>query len=328
MSNTPSRLEVFPDELFLHLFSYIPPIELYSGWTDLNRRLDAILRSVQISFELNDTNAVAIQTLNYFSLQIVYLRVRVSYEALSLSKFSHLRSLIIDTKLSTGQLRVIRPKVLPQLKRLTFSDWRIYEESFNTVCCNLDATSDSQTPWINICHLPTLPSCFLSCRYSLSHIHTMIFDRVHHSSILFILSIRTQLRRLKVTVARWTPDDALTVTLPPTSMCDHEHLVHLDITLNTCNKLDDLYPLLSHLPRLRYLRVACDSLTINDFARLALELNTRLPWLARFTCSFKQTYVENVAELHRLSPLFQRMRCEKVDWGGGWHYYCVTTGLV
>ncbi|CAF4486372.1 unnamed protein product [Rotaria sp. Silwood2] len=153
----------------------------------------------------------------------------------------------------------------------------------------------------------------------------MIFDRVTPCDIDLILSLQPTLRCLKVTIVRWMLDDTISKISIANTNYQHKHLIHLHTTMNTCNRLDDLYPLLSHLPCLHYLYVACDSLTIVDFKQLAFELVTRVPWLERFDCSFKQTYIEHIEKLHCMSPLFRRMKCRKVEWSGGWHYYCVTT---
>jgi hypothetical protein len=152
----------------------------------------------------------------------------------------------------------------------------------------------------------------------------MIYDRVTPYDIDLILSLQTTLRRLKVTIVRWTPDDRISKI----QNYQHKNLIHLDVTMNTCNKLDHLYPLLSHLPSLKYLHLACDSLTINDFTKLSFELNTRVPWLERFSCSFKQTLIDDIKILHSMNRLFRHMKCKKIEWSGGWYYHCVTTENV
>ncbi|CAF1283843.1 unnamed protein product [Adineta ricciae] len=325
MNSKPSRLEILPDELILDLFSYIPSIELYYTWYGLNRRLSAIIRSVKISFDLNDNTERTIHTLNYFSSQIVRLHIRNCFDNLDLRCFSNLRSLIIDTKLTSDQLHAIHPSALPHLKRLTFSEWWIDHEPLNSIIFTQHSSENQSMTWLKVYHIPTMPSYFLRHYQPLSYVHTMIFDRVHPCNINIILSVQTLLRRLKLTVVRWMPDDGLSKILPSVRQYQHTCLVHLDVTMNTWDKLDDLYPILSHLSCLEHLHVTCDSLTTNDFKRLAIELHTRVPTMKRFTCSFRQTYVENIKTVQCLSPLFRYMRCTKVQWEGGWHYYCVTT---
>jgi len=322
--NEPSRLEIFPDELFLDLFSYIPPIELYHVWNGLNHRLNAILHSVQISFDLIENTDDNNHVLNYFSQQIVYIHLRTSYKSFNLKQFSNLRSLIIDTKLSKEQFELIQPNILPYLQRLTFSDWWTDKELLNEIIFN-----KHQYSWLKVCHLPSIPNYFLINNISnLSHIQTMIFDRVTSCDVNLILSLQKTLRRLKVTIVPWMSDDKISKMSLYDQNYQHKYLIHFDITMNTCNKLDDLYPILSHLSSLRYLNIACDSLTMNDFKQLAFELNTRVPWLERLNCTFKQTYIDDMDKLHCMSPLFRHMKCKKIEWKGGWHYYCVMTGNI
>jgi hypothetical protein len=316
--NNSSRLEIFPDELFLDLFSYIPPTDLYHVWHGLNRRISAILRSVRISFDLTDNTAENIYALDYFSRQIVYIHLHISYNSFDFKQFPNLYSLIIDTKLTNEQLNSIQPNILPRLKRLTFSDWWKHEEPLNEIIFNQNSS------WLKLYHLPSMPNYFLSNPLNLSHINTMIFDRVTSYDIDLILSLQTTLRRLKVTVVRWIPDDKIAKT----QNYQHKHLIDLDITMNTCNKLDNLYPLLSRLLSLKYLCIACDGLTISDFQQLAFELHARVPRLEHFYCSFRQTFINDIKKLHCMNPLFRHMKCKKVEWNGGWYYYCITTANV
>lgn len=328
MTNTLSRLEIFPDELFLDLFSYIPPIDLYHVWNGLNRRLSAIIRSVRISFDLVENTDANTRALNYFSQQIVYIRLRLPYQSLDLRQFRNLHSLIVDTKLTKRQIDSIQPKNLPYLKRLAFSKWSNDEEILNEIIFNRNSSNEQIFQWLKVYHLPLIPNYYLINTSNLSHIQTMIFDRVTPWDIDLILALQPTLRRLKVTIVRWMSDDTISKIPPTGKNYQHKSLTHLDTTMNTCNRLDDLYPLLSHLSCLRSLYIACDSLTINDFKQLAFELVTRVPWLERFNCSFKQTYIENMENVHSMNPLFRHMKCRKVEWNGGWYYYCVATGNV
>jgi hypothetical protein len=324
--NEPSRLEIFPDELFLDLFSYISPIELYYIWNNLNHRLSAIIRSVRISFDFIENTIDNNRVLNYFSQQIIYIRLCISNELLDLKQFQNIRSLIIDTKLTKDQLNSIQPTILPYLQRLTFSEWWKDKEPLNEIIFNRENSHKRKCSWLKVCHLPSIPNYFLMNTSKLSYIQTMIFDRVTLFDINLILSLQTTLRRLKVTIVACISDEKISKISNYNQNYQHQHLIHFDITINTYNKLDDLYPLLSHLSSLRYLYIACDSLSMNDFKQLAFELNTRVPWLENFNCSFKQTFIQDMDKLHSMSPLFRHMICEKIEWKGGWHYYSVTKG--
>ncbi|CAF3303984.1 unnamed protein product [Rotaria socialis] len=325
MNYTISQLEIFPDELFLDLFSYISPIDLYYAWHGLNCRISAIIRSIQISFDLIENSNENIRALDYFSTQIVFLRLSVSNESLDFRKLPNLCSLIIDTKLTKKQLDSVQPSYLPHLKRLNFSKWSKNEEILNEIIFSRHSSNEQNIPWLKVYHLPKLPSYFLTNISQLSHIQTMIFDRVTSCDINLILHLQPTLCRLKVTVVRWMSEDMmLTVSLNNKNF-QHQYLIHLHATMNTCNRLDDLYVLLSYLPFLRSLYIACDNLTITDFEQLAYVIMTCTPQLNSFNCSFKQTCIEPIEKLHCMSPLFRHMKLRRVEWGGGWHYHCITT---
>lgn len=325
MNNKKPRLEIFPDELFLDLFSYIPPVDLFRVWCGLNRRISAIIRSIRISFDLNEYTDANIRALDYFSKQIVFLHLHISYRSLDLTKYSNLRSLIINTQLTIQQLNSIQPVYLPFLRRLAFSKWSNDDEIINDIIFNQDSSTVQAIPWLKVYHLPKIPNYFIGRTLALSHINTMIFDRVTPFDISLILYLQPTLRRLKITIVRWMFDDFMPKFFLHDKNFQHKNLHYLEITMNTCNRLDDLYPLLQHLPCLRSLYIACDSLTLSDFKRLAIELVTRTPYLRKFNCSFKQTYIESIEVLQNMSPLFRHMKCRKIEWTGGWHYYCVTT---
>ena len=324
--NQPSRLEILPDEIFLDLFSYIHPSELYHVWLGLNRRLSAIINSIRISFDLTENTIEYINALNYFSWQIIFMHLRVNSDLLDLRQYPNLRSLIVDKKLTRTQLEAIQPKFLPFLTRLTVCEQLKDDDILNDMIFNRVISTKQHCSWLKVYHLPSVPWYFTINTSSLSNIETMIFDNVKPCEINLILLFQPNLRRLRITIVHWMSQNPV---ISNDSLLNknyqHKHLIDFNATLNTRNKLDSLYPLLSHLPCLRYLNVACDSLGMSDFQRLASELNAKLPCLQRFNCSFKQTYINDMEKVHCLSPLFHRMKCKKIEWNGGWHYYCVTT---
>ena len=158
MNYTISQLEIFPDELFLDLFSYISPIDLYYVWHGLNRRISAIIRSIRISFDLIENSNETIRSLDYFSKQIVFLRSSVSDKSIDFRKFPNLCSLVIDTKLTRKQLYSIQPSYLPLLKRLTFCKWSEDEEILNEIIFNRHSSNENNISWLKLYHLPKLPS--------------------------------------------------------------------------------------------------------------------------------------------------------------------------
>lgn len=313
-----SQLEIFPNELLLELFSYLSPTEIYQTWSGLNGRFQSIFQSVQMSLVLLENAGESIRILNEFSSQIIFIHLRVSIPNLDFQKFLNLRSLIIDAKLTDEQIQTIKSQFLPSLRRLTLTEEGKQDKSFDEMVFHPKLSS----AWIQVYHLPSISKCFLHKSSNISHIQTMIFDRLTSNDVHLILTFLPNLRRLKVTVVPSISDEILFSDVN----YQHRNLIDFHAKMNTHNKLDELYPLLSHLPSLRYLSVIGDSLMINDFEQLALQLHTRVPQLQRLNCSFKQTRIENINRLHRMSPLFHRMKCREIQWiGTGWYYYCITT---
>lgn len=54
----PSRIEQLPNEIFLQIFSYLCHKDLCRAWTDLNFRLDSVLRTVRSCFHLFSDNEI------------------------------------------------------------------------------------------------------------------------------------------------------------------------------------------------------------------------------------------------------------------------------
>jgi hypothetical protein len=72
-----SHIELFPDELWLEVFAYNSPIDLYNAWRNLNSHINAILRSVCISIHIenkSDGNIHHKNALTYFPLQTVHIK--------------------------------------------------------------------------------------------------------------------------------------------------------------------------------------------------------------------------------------------------------------
>ncbi|CAF3094883.1 unnamed protein product [Rotaria sp. Silwood2] len=104
ISHEISTLELFPDDIFLELFSFINPIDLYRGFINLNSRLNNILNDIRI---------------------FIYLAIdchwsRLSYK-INLQPFVNLRSLYLPIPTDEQSLE-ITSNSLPFLTNLTIND--------------------------------------------------------------------------------------------------------------------------------------------------------------------------------------------------------------
>jgi len=122
-----STLEVFPDEIFLELFSFIKPIDLFRGFVNLNSRLNHILNDIHICIDIinDDENEDYQLCLNYFADQVIYLAIDCHWSCLSynisLQSFINLRSLHLPMP-TTKQCFEITPMNFPFLTNLTIHD--------------------------------------------------------------------------------------------------------------------------------------------------------------------------------------------------------------
>ncbi|CAF2668395.1 unnamed protein product [Rotaria sp. Silwood2] len=127
ISHEISTLELFPDELFLELFSFINPIDLCRGFMNLNLRLNNILNDIHMCIHIiNDDRREDYQEcLNHFAYQIIYLAIDCHWSCLSynisLQPFVNLRSLYLPMP-TDEQCLEITSNCLPFLTNLTIND--------------------------------------------------------------------------------------------------------------------------------------------------------------------------------------------------------------
>ncbi|CAF2982810.1 unnamed protein product, partial [Rotaria sp. Silwood2] len=104
ISHEISTLELFPDDIFLELFSFINPIDLYRGFINLNSRLNNILNDIRIRiYIMNDDNCEEI------------------IKHINLQPFVNLRSLYLPMPTDEKSLE-ITSNSLPFLTNLTIND--------------------------------------------------------------------------------------------------------------------------------------------------------------------------------------------------------------
>jgi hypothetical protein len=125
-SITYSRLEQFPDEIFLEIFKYISLHDLHHGFLKLNQRINHILHSVtELSLTLNTPDDINNEAVSFFASRVYHLIVKHP-NTVSFNRFSSLRSL---TSLfpCDRQLCCIKSKDLPNLTHLTLGFTLIWD---------------------------------------------------------------------------------------------------------------------------------------------------------------------------------------------------------
>lgn len=115
-----SRFELMSDEILIEIFEYIPLIDLFNTFVNLNYRLNYLLRYIHHGIILNEYENIDkyyLNILNYFSKQIYY--IHIDYNPLiNLKSFSNLHSLIIYLP-TKSQLLSINNEIMPNIKYLS-----------------------------------------------------------------------------------------------------------------------------------------------------------------------------------------------------------------
>ena len=174
MNNLISTIEIFPNELFIELFEYLSPSELYQMFYNLNSRFNSMIKSLQhlhlILQEDWDTNE---RISPFFASQISILTIKHD-EFIDFSSYSNLQSLKLSMPTIT-QCNAIQPSLLPKLKHLFIS--------------NLFFTDNSEQ------------LCRLIFSSSFSHLQTCRIDRITFNRHYSYLSL--SLRQLTISPCTW-----------------------------------------------------------------------------------------------------------------------------
>ena len=112
-----TRFEYFPNELFLHIFTYFDISNLYYSFWNINQRFNNLIHSLKnLSLIINNNNLFLIEI---FAHQIVQLKVDTS-QTIDFRQFFNLHSLEL-CRASQLQIEQIRSNIMPNLIRLTIS---------------------------------------------------------------------------------------------------------------------------------------------------------------------------------------------------------------
>jgi hypothetical protein len=155
-----SRLEEFPNELLWLILEYIPPLDLFRAFFNLNQRFNEILRLIHFRFDLLSTNK---NEFNYFLHTILpnsecdwtesYYIDDICDRLYSINFCKNLRSLTIH-HLQTEHIDELAKNVLPQLKQLDYL--RLYSEFIlknGNVNLLTSVILSEQMPSLTYCHL-------------------------------------------------------------------------------------------------------------------------------------------------------------------------------
>ncbi|UJR24404.1 hypothetical protein I4U23_005781 [Adineta vaga] len=308
-----SRLEIFPNELFIEIFQYIQPINLRC-FKGLNKRLDSIIQILKVNFVIQYQDDDEINFLETFSFeQIFSLKIQDCWSSMNLIQLCELRSLSINcTYLTKQQLDQILEIHLLYLERLTieniaydFRELLIYK-----------IFHGKHFPSLNICQLK------LGYGYNLEFddkesipnniIRSFSIDKWEWSELGFLLHQLTHLNRLEINF-----EESLTTIIDPIQ--PNFNLKYLRITLD--DPINNLEKILKWTPNLIRLYI-CGNLINDDinveFEKMAKYLSILTPHLQQFNCELyfhTSDHNENEFIIQKLHRLFKQIR--DLDGGNG-----------
>jgi hypothetical protein len=155
-----SQFEELPNELLWFIMEYIPPIDLFRKFFNLNQRFNQIIRLIHFRFNLLYTNK---NEFNYF-LNIILPNIEsnwiqsyyiddISNRLHSIDICNNLQSLIIY-HLRTENIDSLAKNILPKLKRLNYlrlySEFILNDWDINSL---LNVIFSKQISSLTYCHL-------------------------------------------------------------------------------------------------------------------------------------------------------------------------------
>jgi len=300
------------DEILIEIFEYIPLIDLFNGFVNLNFRLNILLRDVRLGICLDQNNENCtkyfLNILYYFCKQIIYIHID-HYPLLNLKKFSNLRSLIIylPTKI---QLLSINNRFLSNLSRL----WIGIINKNDQIILWKNLFGNKQFKKLYFCNFFQInfnEQNFNSYQICLN-IKKLFITNISTKDFLFILLLLPNLYQLEICIS-----DVLLKSEENLTNFSHQNLRILKIEfLEKIPKLNHLNNLISFVPYIQQCTlILIHLIKIKDYAILQNILINKLLQLKQFICSIDYycQFQSNqmIKKFHRLKiklPFFQTMK--------------------
>ena len=162
---------IFPDEIFLRIFRYLPRLDLFRGFYNLNSRLNQVIGEFYVSFRsvlteederfiLPHINPKRIRSFYVCQSRYNYSKLdqctNLRYLEFSSSAFTHDVYRIYNHK--EPQLVHVQPKIFPHLENLTIYLHSSTNEYFKLFCMIFD----NEFPTLESVHLPFASGHYLS----------------------------------------------------------------------------------------------------------------------------------------------------------------------
>jgi hypothetical protein len=315
--------EIFPDEIFLEIFGYLPSLDLYRAFYNLNIRLNRIISEshVYIRFVLSKDEQLHILPYIHQKKIRAFCVCEEEFQYSKLNQCINLREL----EFSPGhvhnmfsyvhpQLVHVKPSIFPSLKKLTI---RVHSSSseYRELCIMI---FDNQFPALRYVHLPFVSGSYLSSIKTWST--SLKYLRIQYCSQPMFYSLLVNLPNIKhFTGALCTHNGG-----PLKNQCLSLTNLNLETHYRSsprgdCHSqiaLSELIGLYQCLPNLEetYLSVFAARISLDHLIDHLNRVLSSCPKLKRFDCSIAYYQYNSVPidQITKRYPLFEN--CAVWNW--------------
>jgi hypothetical protein len=314
------KLDDLPNEILFEIFDYMYIHDLIRAFYNLNNRFNSILFSSNIHLRILypddlENNSINQKLLVNFIINQRYIsRLRLTNDKNIPDhrsiKFSHIRSLILDTPTSKI-IEIITPKIFPRLEYLRIGYYtsaksqlnKLHQSIFSNAFpllqkCSLNNVNDNNI-WTGSPSIRILGICSNNPR---TVVERVLFASPHLSSLHLFLT--------------WPSAHSI---LDEQIIEQHSNLQYLKLHLSGCWTLEKLDSFLAYIPTIQILNLRSsyfDSYMIQfqwNFKQLAYIFLCRLPNLCYFDCEFIFYQGQKLIDLKNISSFhscFNRIKYE------------------
>ena len=304
--NFVTQFEDLPNELFRNVFDYLTIRDLYRTFVRLNKRIDAVARSVDhVSVKLWSSDSADDPAIAFFASRLVRLMViNDGCEKIDLTYFPNVRSLKLKY-LSNNQMRqLLHSERLRHLEFLALGSIVDSSSSSSMVAKVHGHLFSNGFPCLHSCSLVDTPRPMSTWSTSAALSSLTLHGPVTLSTYTAILDACPGLSRLTLDAFR---DDSADSTI----VSSYHSLCFLSIRARRWTPNTMIDPLLLHVPKLEQLRIVIlPPVSRVDFCQVASLLFDRTPRLDRFDCDMMvYKYTVDTDVVHQLHPCFVPIQC-------------------
>jgi hypothetical protein len=295
-----SRFELMPDEILIEMLEYLPIIDLYNGFVNLNFRINYLLRNLNVGIclnEISNSNSNMLNSIYYFRKQMIYIHIDHN-PLLNFQLFPNLRSLTIYLP-TKNQLLSIKSDSMRKLSRLWIG---IISQKDENILLNI-LFGNEEFENLRYCNLFEINfrnnlSSFNCCL----NIRTLLISNCTTKDFILILSLLPNLYQLNICIT-----DIFSTSFQNFNHFSHEKLKILKIEfIQKLPRLNILNYLMSFVPYIqRCTLVLINLIKIRDYQNLQNILIQKLLQLEEFICS-----IDYYCQLssNRMIPKFDRLK--------------------